>query len=41
MISKVPSNEEMLAKLDSGFVSLDDQRANGLLRMRDFQATLN
>ena len=39
MTTKIPNDEEMLAKLDSGFASLDEQRANGLLRMRDFQAT--
>ena len=39
MITNVPNDEDMLAKLDSGFASLDEQRANGLLRMKDFQAT--
>lgn len=39
MTTKVPNDEEMLAKLDSGFASLDEQRANGLVRMKDFQTT--
>lgn len=39
MITKVPSNEEILAKLESGFAGLDEQRADGLLRMRNIQDT--
>lgn len=39
MITKVPSDEEILAKLESGFVGLDQQRADGLVRISDFQAT--
>lgn len=39
MITKVPSNEEILAKLESGFTGLDEQRADGLLSMRNFQNT--
>ncbi len=39
MITKLPNDEEMLSKLESGFASLDEQRAKGLLRMSDFQVT--
>ncbi len=39
MTTKIPNDEEMLAKLGSGFASLDQQRAEGLLRMKDFQST--
>ena len=39
MTTKIPNDEEMLAKLGSGFAILDEQRADGLLRMKDFQAT--
>lgn len=38
MAKKAPNNEQLLEKLDSGFASLDEQRAIGLYRMNDAQA---
>ena len=39
MTTILPNNDEMLAKLGSGFASLDGQRGDGLLKLKDFQAT--
>ena len=39
MTTTIPNDEEMLTKLDSGFNALDTLRTNGLIRLKEINAT--